>query len=125
MESDTWKFTEYYESTTAEHLENINDELELEEGELPIASTIVSPDEWTFVTTRKIIGRIGNRKSSVFVGQIEKWNWEDFKGRKTEGSIQRFTINNSESLKFVYETKYASMVMIYAVMTISRLCRNE
>lgn len=125
MEPGKWKFTEYYESTKSEHLESINDEIELEEGELPIASTIVSPTEWTFVTTRKIIGRLDDRKSSVPVDQIEKWSWGDFKGLRTEGSIQKFTINESESLNFVYETSYASMVMIYAIMTITRLNANK
>ena len=124
MMPEQWKFTKLYESDAIDILGPIQDELKLGENELPVASTITKPTDWTFVTTKKVIGRTANELISMNIDDIEEWSWGDFKGSLEEPTTtMSLTTAEGQKKVFIIESGKASMVMIYAVKTLQQLSR--
>ncbi|MBL6446346.1 hypothetical protein JMN32_08505 [Fulvivirga sp. 29W222] len=120
-----WNITRFYETERPEDIGPIKMELGLQGDELPVASSISTHTDWTFVTTRRVIGKTDNVKSAININDVEKWTWGDFKGYEDQQKtmITLTTLEGREH-KFVIETRNASMVMIYAIRTLLQLSRK-
>ncbi len=96
--------------TTFEHQNN----------ELPVALTFVDNDNWTLLTTRKIISNIRGDIKQAFGNSVTKWTWDDFKGYKDKPvTYGHLTLDNNTVLDILIETGPASMMMIYGIMTLT------
>jgi len=93
----------------------------LDENELFICSTLIDKDNFSILTTRKLLTQLdGQLYSENIQGAIDKL-YGDFKGYKnkdfTFGLVQ---LQNGKELKYFIETGKASMVMIHGVRTLIR-----
>ena len=121
-----WELTRLYETDSFDAPDLIKKDLNLKENELPVASTIAKPTEWTFVTTKKVIGRTSNGLIDINMNDIEKWSWGDFKGKFGEPTTKMsLTTADGQKKDFIIESGKASMVMIYAVKTLKQLLREN
>lgn len=122
MKPHDWTWTKYYEDITSDNVGPIKIELNLRDNELVIASTILSSSNWTFVTTKKVIGKVDNKANVIQVDKIDKWTWGDFKGDMDKRATRiTLTTADGQTCDFVIEKGKASMVMIYAIQTLTRL----
>jgi hypothetical protein len=115
-------WTKFYElnSTFYEFYPNIK--IDISENELIICSTIIDLDNYSILTTQKLLTQ---EKGELSIGEILTATdklYGDFKGYKnnpfTFGQIQ---LSNGEDLKYYIETGKASMVMIHGIRTILRI----
>ena len=96
-------------------------EIEFYENELIVCSTVINEDNYSILTTQKLITK---EKGELFIGEIitakDKF-YGDFKGHKntpfTFGQIQ---LSNGKEIKYFIETGNASMIMIHGIRTIIR-----
>ena len=116
-----FKWTKFYESNSDFVNTNPQIKFDLAQNELIICSTIINPDNFSILTTRRLITkekRIEN--SGSLLGATDKL-YGDFKGHKddlfTFGLIQLY---KGLDLKYFIETGNASMVMIHGVRTLIR-----
>ena len=124
--SDQWELTRLYETDFVDAPDPINEDLNLWGNELPVASTIANPTEWTFVTTKKVIGRTSNILIAINIEDIDQWSWGDFKGKFEEPTTKMsLTTADGQKKDFIIESGKASMVMIYAVKTLQQLSRER
>jgi hypothetical protein len=93
-----------------------------DDGELLICATIINPDLWTLLTSRRIASCIENNMVQHTLSGALQTQWGDFKGAAkhayTRGLI-RFSDN--QVIPVFIETGRASMVMIYGVSTVLQL----
>jgi len=112
-----FKWTKFYESNADFHYPGLS--LDLSENELIICSTVIDADNYSIVTTQRLITKLNGQES---VGNIEgatDKRYGDFKGYKdklfTFGQIQ---LQNGADLAYFIEVGKASMVMIYGIRTL-------
>lgn len=126
MKPHLWDMTRFYESETSDDIGAIKHDLRLVENELPVASSIQTATDWTFVTTRKVIGRADNEMKAIAVQDIDQWNWGDFKGYRDKTSTRiALTASDGQVHDFIIESGNASMVMIYAIQTLAQLTKKK
>ena len=119
MKPYEFKWTKFYDSNSA--LQEVYPELQLDlaENELVICSTIIDIDNYSILTTQRLITKekgienIGNLN-----GATDKL-YGDFKGHKgdafTFGLVQ---LISGVDMKYFVEIGKASMIMIYGVRTL-------
>ena len=117
MKPYDFKWTKFYESNSDFSYPGIS--LNLSEGELIICSTLMDGENYSILTTQKLI-TVENGKERVesLIGAIDK-GYGGFKGYKddqvTFGLVE---LENRDDLKYFIETGKASMIMITAVRTL-------
>lgn len=95
---------------------------EHEEGELPIVMTFVDNDNWTLLTTKKIISRIKGDINHASATSITSWKFNDFKGFKDKPITYGYLLlEDATKLDIIIETGAPSMMMIYGIMTLTQL----
>ena len=114
-----FKWTKFYESNADFHYPGLS--LNLSENELIICSTVIDRDNYSIVTTQRLITKQNGQESAGSLeGAIDKL-YGDFKGYKDElftfGQIQ---LHDGADLAYFIETGRASMVMIHAIRTLIR-----
>ncbi|MCL9806550.1 hypothetical protein NAT51_13525 [Flavobacterium amniphilum] len=114
MKPYDFKWTKFYENNSDFPYSELG--LNLAEDELIICSTVIDGDNFSILTTRRILTQENGQKSSGDIqGAVDKL-YGDFKGYKdkdfTYGVIQ---LQNGDELKYFIETGKASMIMIYGV----------
>ncbi len=114
-----YKWTKFYESNS--HFPYSELKLELTENELIICSTFINSENYSILTTQKLITK---ENGTEYIGNlIDSKNklYGDFKGYKgknyTFGKIQ---LANGSNLKYFIETGKASMIMIQGISTLIR-----
>ena len=115
-----FKWTKFYESNA--DFQKINSKLQLDyaENELIICSTIIDLNNYSILTTQRLITREnGIENAASLTGAICKF-YGDFKGIK-EGSftLGLVQLQNGSDLKYFIETGKAAMIMICGVRTLS------
>ena len=121
---DLYKWTKFYESNL--DFSNSEIKIELNENELIICSTIVNLNNYSILTTQKLITKEnGTEHVGKIIGATDK-GYGNFKGYK-ENSITfgLLKLENGTELKYFIETGNASMVMIYGIRTIIRIVKPE
>lgn len=114
-----FKWTKFYESNSDFHYSGIS--IDLFEDERIICSTVIDADNYSIITTQRLITKQNGQES---VGNIEGATdklYGDFKGYKdklfTFGQIR---LQNGADLAYFIETGKASMVMIHAIRILVR-----
>ena len=116
FESEEFSFLTYNKSLSLPHNEN----------ELPITLTYVDSKNWTLITTQRIITSIKNEIKEIFATSIISWKWNDFKGYKDSPiTYGQLILDNDCSFDIIIETGNASMISVYAIMTLADLKSNE
>lgn len=120
-----FKWTRFYPNNAEFYSTYPDIGLTLLAEELIICSTIINPENYSVLTTRKLVTKDnGIMNSGKLEGSIDKL-YGDFKGNLenkavTFGLVQLADGNN---LKYLIETGKASMVMIHGVRTSIRITR--
>jgi hypothetical protein len=96
-----------------------------EANELPIALVYIDGNNWTVATTQRIISNIDSDRREASAKSISKYSWKDFKGYRANPFIRgTLTLADNKTLDIFIETGAPSMIMIYAVMTLTDLYRS-
>lgn len=116
-----YKWTKFYESNLDFENSYRDIQIELSANELIICSTIIDVDNFSILTTQRLITKEKEiTYSGSLVGAIDKL-YGDFKGHKnasiTFGLVQ---LQNGTDLKYFIETGKASMIMIHGTRTLIR-----
>ncbi|GER60728.1 hypothetical protein ULMA_28360 [Patiriisocius marinus] len=114
-----YKLTKFHESNSDFPYSKIK--LDLKENELIICSTFIDSENYSILTTQKLITKEnGIENVGNMIGATDK-RYGDFKGFKddlfTFGLVE---LENGTDLKYFIETGKASMIMIYGVRTLIR-----
>tara|TARA_R110000751_G_scaffold99664_11_gene193223 strand:+ start:435 stop:929 length:495 start_codon:yes stop_codon:yes gene_type:complete len=114
-----YRLTKFYESNTDFSYSAIN--LDLNESELIICSTVIDTENYSVLTTQKLITKENGIESiGNLIGAKDKL-YGDFKGYKDKSYTFGFVeLKSGTDLKYFIETGKASMIMIYGVRTIIR-----
>ncbi|GAA3920758.1 hypothetical protein GO495_00735 [Chitinophaga oryziterrae] len=119
-----FKWTRFYEESADFKNSFPEIEIELSDSELVICSTVIDKDNFSVLTTQKLITKEnGILCSGDFNNAIDK-GYGDFKGYVKFNEYKRepltfglIQLNNGNELKYFIETGSASMVMIHGVRT--------
>ncbi len=108
-----------------ELLSDVNREVlssfEYSDEELPIALTHVDVDNWTLLTSRQIISNVKTHVRQTHARNVVEWRWNDIKGYRDKTiTVGQLTLSDSSVLEILIETGYASMIMVYGIMTLTR-----
>ena len=112
-----FKWTKFYESNSEFPYSGLT--LDLMENELIICSTVIDSENYSVLTTRKIITKEnGTEYTGNLNGAIDK-GYGNFKGYKNDtltfGIVE---LENGTELKYFIETGKASMIMIQGTRTL-------
>ncbi len=111
-----YKFTKFYESN--EEFPYTGMDMNLRENELIICSTVVNANNYSVLTTQRLIT---NKNNVVATGELT--NSKDkgsgmFKSMKDDFVFGSITLENGSDLKYFIETGKASMIMINGIKTL-------
>jgi hypothetical protein len=112
-------WTKFYElnSTFYELYPNVN--IDISENELIICSTIINLDNYSILTTQRIITKKNGNLNFGNLIDAEDKLYGDFKGyQENETTFGQIKLSSGEELKYFIETGNASMVMIHGVRAI-------
>jgi len=114
-----FKWTKFYD---LDH-DNVNSELEIDliENELLICSTIIDTENYSILTTRRLLTKIdGQLDICNLEGVIDKF-YGDFKGyRDLNWTFGKVELQSGIIIKYFIEVGRASMIMIHGVKTLIR-----
>lgn len=114
-----YKWTRFYESNSDFAFSEIK--FDLAENELIVCSTIIDSENYSILTTQKIVTKEdGIEYVGDLLGAKDKL-YGTFKGGTNNFyTFGRIELKSGEELKYFIETGKASMIMIYGVRTIIR-----
>jgi hypothetical protein len=98
--------------------------IELDEGELSICSVLIDIDNWTILTTRKIITSIDGIRTECYFNEISNYKYNAIRDYKKEYYLGDIILKNGENMNFLIESGKASMIMIYGIKTRSQINGN-
>ncbi len=119
MKPYDFKWTKFYESNSDFSYQGLL--LNLTEDELIICSTLIDRENYSILTTQKLITvENGRERAENLSGATDK-GYGDFKGYKddqvTFGLVE---LENGDNFKYFIETGKASMIMIHGVRALIR-----
>ena len=89
------------------------------DGELPISITSVDNLHWTLVTTRRVVSCINGSITECEAKHIKSWFWGAFNASNREPVLFGELKLEGDDIHAVHiETGKASMITIYAIMTL-------
>ncbi len=120
MKPYDFEWTKFYESNSDFAYQGLS--LNLTENELIICSTLIDGENYSILTTQKLMTvENGRERAENLSGATDK-GYADFKGYKddqvTFGLVE---LENGDDLKYFIETGKASMIMIHGVRTLIRI----
>jgi hypothetical protein len=116
-----YPLTKIFESQSLSDIdEKISSTFSHQENELPIALTHFDNNNWTLLTTKKIISNINGDIKQALANNVAKRTWNDFKGYKEKPiTLGHLTLDDNSTLDVLIETGKASMIIIYGIMTLT------
>ena len=114
MDTAELNFTKIYEDNN----HSLIFDIEFRSTEIPICSTIKDKDNWSILTTQRLISKLENEITEIDIETSTNRFYGDFKGYKDK----KFTFGKVENLKnkeilYLIETGNSSMVMVQGVKT--------
>ncbi|WP_435523005.1 hypothetical protein [Chryseobacterium indoltheticum] len=110
-----FKRTRFYETDSKDLFAHFP--FKIDEQELIIYSTIIDSDNFSVLTTRKLITNENGKLQSGSLINAKDELYGDFKSKINEFTFGNVLLENGENLKYFIETKTASMIMIRGVKT--------
>ncbi|WP_267405795.1 MULTISPECIES: hypothetical protein [unclassified Chryseobacterium] len=110
-----FKWTLFYENDSKVLFQNYPFELHAEE--LIICSTIIDFDNFSILTTRKLITSENGKVNFGNLINAKNLLYGEFKSEKDDFTFGKIELENGEILKYFIETRKASMVMVQGVKT--------
>ena len=115
MKPYNFRWTKFYEVDVKKYFSNFP--FKLSESELIICSTIIDSDNFSVLTTQKLItNENGNLEMGSLINAKDEL-YGDFKSKTNHFTFGNVKLENGKYLKYFIETKSASMVMIHGVKT--------
>ena len=117
---DDFKWTKFYESNSDFPYSGLN--LNLTENELIICSTIIDSDNYSILTTKKLITNENGTECSGSLINVKDKGYGNFKGYQNDSlTLGLIELENGAKLKYFIETGRASMIMINGIRTLIRM----
>lgn len=112
-----FKWTRFYESNADfPYTSLISD---LAESELVICSTIIDEDNYSILTTKRLLTKQNGELSVENIKGAKDKLYGDFKGYKDKGfTFGKVLLQSGNEMNYFIETGNASMVMIHGVRTL-------
>ncbi|WP_404984210.1 hypothetical protein ACI513_11065 [Chryseobacterium sp. M5] len=110
-----FKWTRFYETDSKNLFTHFP--FEIDEQELIICSTIIDSDNFSVLTTRKLITNENGKLQFGNLINAKDELYGDFKSKINEFTFGNVLLENGKNLKYFIETKTASMIMIRGVKT--------
>ncbi|HBV14971.1 MAG TPA: hypothetical protein DEB71_06470 [Chryseobacterium carnipullorum] len=118
MKPYDFRWTQFYDLDSHPKLLFQNFPIDFAEEELIICSTLIDPDHYSILTTRKLLtNNKGNIESGSLINAKSKW-YGEFKSKTDPYSLGEVELVTGERLDYFVETGKASMIMIYGVQTL-------
>lgn len=115
---DAYKWSRFYESNADFPYQDI--ELTLIENELIICATILASDNYSVLTTQRLItNESGMKKQGSMIG-AERKTYGAFKAQEVDFTLGIVRLEDGTDLKCLIETGKASMIMIHGIRTLIR-----
>lgn len=87
---------------------------EIKNGELPIVSFYADEDDWTLLTTNRIVASLNGLRSGVDRSNLDQVDYGNFKQDVDSPRITRAILKHTHGKAILlYESGYASMAPIY------------
>lgn len=120
MKPYNFKWTKFYESNSDFTYSRFK--FDLIENELIICSTIIDSDNYSILTTQKLITSENGIKSIGNLIGAKNKGYGDFKGFNNKPFIFGLVLlENGTNLKYFIETGKASMIMIHGIRTFIKI----
>lgn len=128
MEMDKWLYTQLWDSGNPEVKAKLSLVCFMETGELPILYSYIDAEDWTFVTTQRVLYAFEGETDFVFARDIIDADWGSFKGynfkSRSKQETERMQIFVKGGVHLCpFETGAASMGTIYAVRTLRQIIK--
>ena len=109
MDPPTWRYT-----LVGDAHPDVLSRAELESGELPLVSFLISEASWYVFTTRRVVGEYSGRHVKLAALDVLEDRFGNFKGyRGAELEVMTLRLAGGEEAELQYETGRASMAPIY------------
>ena len=109
MDPPTWRYT-----LAGDAQPDVLGRAELEPGELPLVSFLLSKTSWYLLTTRRVIGEYSARRVGVAVLDVLETRFGNFKGHGgAELELMALRLAGEQVAELQYETGLASMAPMY------------
>ncbi len=113
-----YRWTTFYESNSDFQYSGLR--LNLMENELIICSTVIDPENYSILTTQKLITKNkGIEHTGSLIGAKDN-GYGTFKSTKEGFTFGTIHLENGTDLNYFIETGKASMIMIHGVRTLIR-----
>lgn len=117
MKPHDFKWTKYYESNAEFPYSGLL--LDLAENELIICSTMIDADNYSILTTQRLITHEKGQTNTGSIEGAQNKGYGDFTGYKDKlFTFGHILLYDGSELKYFIETGKASMVMTYGVSTL-------
>lgn len=93
--------------------------------EHPVIFLNYNNENWTFITTQRIVGMIDNVLRAVDFAELDDVTFGMYKDTRVETTIFRTTDIYGNKLDFLMETGYPSMAYVYGIGTIENLYKTR
>lgn len=113
-----FQWTKFYESNAEFPYSGLK--LNLTENELIICSTVIDFENYSILTTQKLITVKDEVENIGSLINAEDNEYGDFKSQTEAFTFGSITLQNGSNLEYFVETGNASMIMIYGVRTLLR-----
>ena len=113
-----YKWTQFYESNSDFPYSGL--EFRLEEKELIICSTVIDPENYSILTTQKLITKENGLEKIGELRNSQDKSYGSFKSLKENFTFGNIILEDGTMFKYFIETGKASMIMIHGVRTILR-----
>lgn len=125
MKPYNFRWTRFYDSDSDPKLLFQNFPIEFEEEELIICSVIIDADNYSILTTRKLITN-NNRKIEFgsLINSKNKW-YGEFKSKTEKYTLGEVELSTGERLFYFVETGKAAMIMVYGVKTLVDIAKEN
>lgn len=114
-------FTRFFEKETFAQIDRTFFSMaDFNDDELPISQVVIDLNNWTVVSTGKIVSCINGKQTIVFPENVVSWDWALFKNESPFVNGKLYS-KDGESFEFFIETGRASIVQINSISTLVNL----
>lgn len=119
---DDFQWTKFYEDNYSFYDAYPGISIQLNEEELLICSTIIDLDNYSILTTQKLITSENGVLESGLIMHAENGLYGNFKGYGNEKlTFGKIILEHGKTIKYFIETRKASMVMIQGIKTLIQI----